>query len=230
MNKVMKKLSQNVFFLIVAVLFCTPFGWAQEEDPVQAPEVGIPCVTKAKGFMVHFTAYQQVDIEKEEEEEGKRKLEFERFCHDLPITGITLITIDLMDRYTRSRPVALRIVEIATGEKPGNVMETRTLVQAPEKKYRAGLIETRVDFDKRGLYAAILTIEGEEISIPIRVGIEEEIPLVRRMLPIIFGLLILAALGYAIYRFRSSSAAKAKDKKEEEKEENEEKEEEKDKD
>ncbi|QBQ53645.1 hypothetical protein [Nitrosococcus wardiae] len=226
MKKVMKKLLQSVFFLIAAALSCTSYTWAQEEDPVQAPEVGIPCVTKDKGYMVHFTAYQRVDIEKEEEEEEKRKLEFERFCHDLPITGLTLITIDLMDRYTRSRPVAFRIVEVNPGEKPGEVIEKRTLVEVPEKKYRAGLIETRVDFDKRGLYAALLTIEGEEISIPIRVGIEEEIPLVRRMLPIIFGLLILAALGYAIYRFRSSSVTKVKDKEEKK----EEKEEEKDKD
>lgn len=215
MKKLMKKLSHNIFFLIAVVCFGVPYGWAQEEAPVQAPEIGIPCVTKDKGYMVHFTAYQNAEVEKEE---GERKLEFERFCQDLPVTGTTFITIDLMDRYTRSRPVALRVVEAASGGEQGKVAETRVLMELPERNYRTGMIETQVEFDKRGLYAAILTIEGEEINIPIRVGIEEELPWIRRALPIVFGLLLLAALGYAIYRYRSPGAAKTKTK-EEEKEE-----------
>jgi ABC-type antimicrobial peptide transport system permease subunit len=46
-----------------------------------------------------------------------------------------------------------------------------------------------------------------------RVGIKEEVPLMRRISTVILGLLILAALGYVIYRFRAPSAAKIKDKK-----------------
>ncbi|KFI21385.1 hypothetical protein HW44_15645 [Nitrosococcus oceani] len=218
MKTVMKKLLQNTSFFIAAIFFCTPFAWAQDEDPVQEPELGIPCVTKAKGYAVHFTAYQRTEMG-EKEEEGKRKLEFQRFCHNLPATGTTLITIDLVDHYTRSRPVALRIVEAAPGEERGTVTETRTLAELPEKNYRAGLLETQVDFNKRGLYAAVLTIGGEELSIPIRVGIEEEASLARRLLPIIFGILILAALGYAFYRFRSTSGEKEKMKAKEEKSE-----------
>jgi hypothetical protein len=206
MKKVMKKLSQSVFFLIVAALFCISYAWAQGENRVQPPELGIPCVTKDKGYIVHFTAYQRTEKGKEE----KPGLEFQRFCHDLPVLGVTYITVDLVDQYTRSRPVALRIVEATPGEEPGTIAETRTLVEIPEKKYRAGLVETQVEFDKRGLYAAVLTIGGEEVNIPLRVGMEEEMSLVRRALPIILGILILVALGYAIYRSRASKAAKNK--------------------
>jgi hypothetical protein len=213
MKKAMKKLSQSVFFLITTALFCISYAWAQGENRVQAPELGIPCVTKDKGYTVHFTAYQKAEAEKEEER--KAGLEFQRFCHDLPVIGTTYITIDLVDHYTRSRPVALRIVEATAGEEPGTIVETRTLVEIPEKNYRTGLVETKINFDKRGLYAAILTIGGEDISIPVRVGIEKEVPLVRRMLTIVLGVLILIALGYAVYRFRISNTVKIKDKKEE---------------
>ncbi|ADJ29782.1 hypothetical protein [Nitrosococcus watsonii] len=218
MKTVMKQLLQSTPFLMATIFFCIPYAWAQEENPVQEPMLGIPCVTKAKGYVVHFTAYQRAE-KGGKEEEGKKKLEFERFCHNLPITGTTLITIDLVDHYTRSRPVALRIVETASGEEQGTVTETRTLVELPEKNYRAGLLETQVDFNKRGVYAAVLTIGGEEISIPIRVGIKEEASLARRLLPIIFGILILAALGYAFYRYRSTKGKKAEMKAKKETEE-----------
>jgi hypothetical protein len=129
------------------------------------------------------------------------------------MTGIAYITVDLVDQYTRSRPVALRIVEAAAGEEPGKIAEIRTLIEIPEKKYRTGLVEAQVEFDKKGLYATVLTIGGEDVTIPMRVGIKEEVPLMRRISTVILGLLILAALGYVIYRFRAPSAAKIKDKK-----------------
>jgi hypothetical protein len=214
MKKAMKKLSQSVFFLIVTALFCIPHAWAQGDNRTQPPYLGIPCVTKDKGYVVHFTAYQPGGVEKEGKE--KSGSVFQRLCHDLPIAGTTYITVDLVDQYTRSRPVALRIVEAAAGEEPGTIAETRTLIEIPEKKYRTGLVETQVEFDKKGLYAAVLTIGGEDVTIPLRVGIKEEVPLVRRALTVILGLLILIALGYIIYRFRAQSAVKIKDKEEKE--------------
>lgn len=203
----MKKLLKNSFFLIVVMIFSAHYALAQE-DPVQPPDIGIPCVTKDKGFIVHFTAYQEV---KEEERENSR-LAFKRFCHDLPSTGKTFVTIDLVDRYTRDQSIALRIVEATAGEKPGTIKEGRTLVKVPKQRYRTGSVETKVNFDKQGLYAAILTLGEEEVSIPIRVGIGEESSTTERVLYIIFGILILAALSYAIYRFKGSQAAKEKKK------------------
>ncbi len=194
----MKKLLKISFFLIIAIAFPVHHALAQGEDPVQPPDLGISCVTKAKGFVVHFTAYQQV----KKSEGDRQEVAYERFCHDLPVTGETFITVDLVDRYTRSQAVALRIAEVATSKDRNTVKETRTLIELPEQHYRAGMVETKVNFDKRGLYAAVLTLGGEEISIPIRVGIEKEASPVRRVLSIIFGILILAALGYAIYYFR----------------------------
>lgn len=211
MKKAMKKLSHSVFFLIVTALFCISHAWAQGDIRTQPPYLGIPCVTKDKGYVVHFTAYQPAGAEKGGK--GESGSAFQRFCHDLPMTGIAYITIDLVDQYTRSRPVALRIVEAAAGEEPDKIAEIRTLIEIPEKKYRTGLVETQVEFDKKGLYATVLTIGGEDVTIPVRVGIEEEVPLMRRISTVILGLLILAALGYVIYRFRAPSAAKIKDKK-----------------
>lgn len=205
MKNTMKKSLKISFFLTIITAFPVHYALAQE-DPVQPPDIGIPCVTKDKGFVVHFTAYQKV---KEEERENSQ-LSFKRFCHDLPSTGKTFVTIDLVDRYTRDQSVALRIVEATAGEEPGTIKEGRTLVKVPKQRYRTGLVETKVNFDKLGLYAAILTLGEEEISIPIRVGIGTESSTLERVLYIIFGILILAALSYAIYRFKGSQAAKEK--------------------
>lgn len=190
--------------------FPAHYALAQEADPVQAPDLAISCVTQEKGFVVHFTAYQKV--EKSEDS----PLGFKRFCHDLPSTGETFITIDLVDRYTRSQSASLRIVEATAGERPGAVEEGRTLVDVPKQHHRTGLVEAKVNFKKKGLYAAILTLGKEEISIPVQVGVGagEESSTGGSMLSIIFGILILAALGYAAYRFRGQQVAKAKENKE----------------
>lgn len=99
------------------------------------------------------------------------------------------------------------------GEEPDSITEVRTLIDVPEKKYRTGLVETQVTFDQKGLYAAILTIGGEELTIPVRVGIEKEIPLARRISNIVLGVLILSILGYVLYHFRLQILAKIKIKK-----------------
>lgn len=96
------------------------------------------------------------------------------------------------------------------GEEPDSITEVRTLIDVPEKKYRTGLVETQVTFDQKGLYAAILTIGGEELTIPVRVGIEKEIPLARRISNIVLGVLILSILGYVLYHFRLQILAKIK--------------------
>lgn len=194
----MKKILQISFFLIIMISFPAPYALAQGEDPGQPIDIGIPCVTKEKGFIVHFTAYQQV----KKDEDGKQKVAFEKFCHDLPVTGMTFITIDFVDHYTRSQAIALRIAEVAVGKDRGALKEMRTLIDLPEQHYRAGMVETKVNFNRPGLYAVILTLGGENISIPIRVGIEKETSSAWRIFSIIFGILILAALGYAIYRFK----------------------------
>lgn len=205
MKNEMKKSLKISFFLTIIMVFPIHYALAQE-DPVQPPDIGIPCVTKEKGFVVHFTAYQEV---KEEDRENSQ-LPFKRFCQDLPATGETFITIDLMDRHTRDQAIALRIVEATAGEKPGEIKEGRTLVDVPKQHHRTGLVETKVSFKKKGLYAAILTLGEEEVSIPIRVGIGEESSTTERVLYIIIGILILAVLSYGIYRFKGSQAAKEK--------------------
>src|SRR5699024_5609086 len=105
-----------------------------------------------------FTAYQPEAAKKEGDKEPGAK--FKRFCHDLPIVGTTYITIDFVDNYTKSRAIALRIVEATAGEDPGTIVEKQALVKVPEKHYDTGLVETKLNFDKPGLYAAILTIGG----------------------------------------------------------------------
>ena len=204
MKKIMKNILPIICFCIASMPLGISYTLAQEEG--QPPDLGLSCVTKRKGYTVHFTAYQQRDVEEMAENPG---MSFQPYCQEIPEAGLTYITLDLVDHYTRNQPVAVRIVE-ATLKKPEVIEEIRTLLEIPEKKYRSGTIELKVDFDTPALYAAALTIGGEEINIPVRVGIEKEAPLIRRLFPIVFGILVLAALGYAAYYSRFQGAKKKK--------------------
>jgi hypothetical protein len=206
MKRIMKNILQSICFLTAIISFSISYALAQEE--VQPPDLGLRCVTKEKGYTVHFTAYQQRGVAETEEDPGIR---FQPYCREIPEAGLTYITLDLVDHYTRNQPVAVRIVEAVATKKPDVIEEVRTLLEIPAKKYRSGTIELKVDFDTPALYAAVLTIGGERMNIPVRVGIEKEVPLIRRLFPIIFGILVLAALGYAVYRVRFLQGAKLKE-------------------
>jgi hypothetical protein len=202
MKKIMKSILQIIYFFVATTPLGTSYTLAQEEG--QPPDLGLSCVTKSKGYTVHFTAYQQRDVAEMAENPG---MSFQPYCQEIPEVGLTYITLDLVDHYTRNQPVAVRIVEAAL-KKPGTIEELRTILEVPEEKYRSGTIELKVDFDTPALYAAVLTIGGEEINIPVRVGIEKEAPLIRRLFPIFFGILVLAALGYAAYYFKYFQGSK----------------------
>ncbi|CAB1277479.1 conserved protein of unknown function [Candidatus Nitrosacidococcus tergens] len=201
-DQVMKKFLQLiVFFILVASVYSTQ-TWAEGNNQSQGADYeNLSCLTKDKNYVIHFTAYQPAAAE-----EGKSKSSaFQRYCQDLPEIGTTYISIDLLDEYARKKPIMLRIVEIDQEKKEGKLSEKRTLITVPEKTYATGLIESQTVFDEKGIYAAILTIDGEDISIPMRVGMNKSISQGKQIGIIVIILLVIGLVGYLFYRSKSKN-------------------------
>ena len=95
--------------LALGLLLAQP-GIAIEPDaqPQQQEDRGpITCVVSNDGYDVHFTAYARVSPEDGIPGEAEPPVQF---CQDLPATGPTHLTLDLMNREARTQPVALRVV------------------------------------------------------------------------------------------------------------------------
>ncbi|CAH9019797.1 hypothetical protein [Candidatus Nitrosacidococcus sp. I8] len=197
----MKKFLQLIVFILVASVYST-HTWAEGNNQSQGADYeNLSCLTKDKNYVIHFTAYQPAAAE-----EGKSKsLAFQHYCQDLPEIGATYISIDLLDEYARKKPIMLRIVEIDQGKKEGKLSEKRTLITVPEKTYAAGFIEAQTVFDEKGVYAAILTIDGEDISIPMRVGMKESFSKEKKVGIMIAILFVIGLVGYLFYRSKSKN-------------------------
>ena len=83
-------------------------GIEPDDQPQQQRDWGpITCVVSNDGYDVHFTAYARVSPEDGIPGEAEPPVQF---CQDLPATGPTHLTLDLMNREARTQPVAVRVV------------------------------------------------------------------------------------------------------------------------
>ena len=83
-------------------------GIEPDDQPQQQRDWGpITCVVSNDGYDVHFTAYARASPEDGMPGEAEPPVQF---CQDLPATGPTHLTLDLMNREARTQPVALRVV------------------------------------------------------------------------------------------------------------------------
>ena len=82
-------------------------GIEPDDQPQQQDRGPITCVVSNDGYDVHFTAYARVSPGDGMPGEAES---LAPFCQDLPATGPTHLTLDLMNREARTRPVAVRVV------------------------------------------------------------------------------------------------------------------------
>ncbi len=128
------------------------------------------CLVVNDFYAVHFTAIQ----------ESQRKGEdspFVKYCQEIPTTGKTYLTIDLLDRDVRKMPVSLRVIEESVDE-DGRIKEIkRVLTEVPAKVYRNGTADTGLTIGKPGHYALVasfgddLITEDDRLRIPFTVGL-----------------------------------------------------------
>jgi hypothetical protein len=131
---------------------------------------GVKCMVTNDFYAVNFTAMQEGQVKGE-------TTPFVRYCQEIPATGKTFLTVDLLDRDVRTTPLSLRVVEeeISDGRLP---KIKRTVTETPSKVYKSGTADIVADLAQAGHYALIVTIgdqnltEDDHLRIPFSVVLE----------------------------------------------------------
>ncbi|QJD29651.1 hypothetical protein [Methylococcus geothermalis] len=192
------------------------FGASSPRDMNNARQMyqgaSMNCLVANDFYAVHFTAMQEGRYE------GERH-DFVKYCQEIPGTGKTYLSIDLLDRDVRNTPVALRVIEEDLGEGGQLPKEKSTLSEVPPKIYKNGTVETYANITRPGHYALIAVIgdeavtEDDRLRIPFSVGVPSPVQPNRwpGALAALVGAIVLATLCYVAYRHlglrRAGSAA-----------------------
>ncbi|MGH8587184.1 MAG: hypothetical protein ACREWE_13745 [Gammaproteobacteria bacterium] len=148
-------------------------GIEPDDQPQQQEDRGpITCVVSNDGYDVHFTAYARASPEHGMPGEAEPPVPF---CQDIPATGPTHLTLDLMNREARTRPVAVRVVREGGDDDPQASVPKSPLLEVPSKIYPTGVVEGDVGLDEPGEYVVLVDFDkgagrGGQVRIPLRVA------------------------------------------------------------
>jgi hypothetical protein len=153
----MKKIILNA--LLVS---CLLTGCDTSEKLGISPQIADPnsvgCLIANDFYAVHFSAYLKPT------KGDDRQALLTPYCQELPNEGEAFFAADLIDRDIRQTLIGIRVVEIEkTGDKPTDFKEIRELNKVEPKIYSKGVVEAQATLDKKGDYALILSIGGEEV-------------------------------------------------------------------
>jgi opacity protein-like surface antigen len=109
------------------------------------------CMQTNDYYVVNFAAYQSASSLTKD---SKTLPEAE--CIDLPMTGKTQITLDLLDRDVRKKQVGLKILR-----EDGQIIS-----ELPMAVAKQGVISTSVDFKAAGKYQAVLYVNDTDLNTP----------------------------------------------------------------
>ena len=117
---------------------------------------GVKCMVTNDFYAMNFTAMQEGQVKGE-------TTPFVKYCQEIPATGKTFLTVDLLDRDVRTTPLTLRVVEeeILDGRLP---KIKRTVTETPAKVYKNGTADIVADLMQAGHYALMVTIGDQSIS------------------------------------------------------------------
>ncbi|MGH8479873.1 MAG: hypothetical protein ACREXK_09910 [Gammaproteobacteria bacterium] len=174
-------------------------GIEPDDQPQQQEDRGpITCVVSNDGYDVHFTAYARASPE--DGTPGEDKLPAP-FCQDLPATGPTHLTLDLMNREARTQPVAVRVVREG-GDDPQAAVPKSPLLEVPSKIYPTGVVEADVGLDEPGEYAVLVDFDKGagrgQVRIPLQVAQSGGLPTM--IGPLIGALLAALVAAWLAYR------------------------------
>jgi hypothetical protein len=174
-----------------------------DDQPQQQQDWGpTTCVVSNDRYHVHFSAYARVSPGDGTPGEEPPVA----FCQDLPATGPTHLTLDLLNPEARTRSVALRVVregdEEAEDDDPPASVPKKPLLDVPSKVYPTGVVEADVGLDEPGEYAVLVDFDegagGGQVRIPLRVGLSEGLPTI--IGPLIGVLLAALVAAWLLYR------------------------------
>lgn len=165
----------RVLCLILMMLLSASVGAANNvrnnDGRTNYSGASMKCLIANDFYAVHFTAMQV----------GRQSGEisdYMKYCQEVPITGLTFLTLDMLDRDARKLPVAIKVVqeELDANGKPQN---QKVLVEVPAQVYKSGTADTKFEFTQPGHYAVIaefgepdgMVTEDDRLRIPFTVAI-----------------------------------------------------------
>lgn len=138
----------SLLFLSAIAHASVPLG--KPRNPAGSKSGLFGCLQTNPYYAANFAAYPaDINIAK-----GRQSLE--PWCQNLPRAGLIHISIDLLDRDARHKPVMLRIVD----------SQRNVLAQTEPKIAPTGVVTTTVDLSSNGDYEAVLLVYDDELKVP----------------------------------------------------------------
>ena len=146
-----------------------------------------PCLRQVGERVVHFNAYQpQYEVKAQ-------------YCTDIPKAGETFLVVDLVDPVLRSEPVGMRIVKGGGNDDT----EDQLVADIRPSTHPDGVLRSEVRLDE-GLYTVTIASEKQNLmkrpQYLLRVQMTDYQKLVQTLAIPLFGVLLVAWLGYRLLR------------------------------
>lgn len=146
-----------------------------------------PCIRQVGERVVHFNAYQpQYQLK-------------DQYCTDIPKEGETFLVVDLVDPALRNELVGMRVVK-GNGSKEEN---DQIVADIRPSTHPDGVLRSEVRLDE-GLYTVTIATEKQNLmkrpQYLLRVQMTDYQKLVQTLVVPLFGLLLVAWLGYKLLR------------------------------
>ena len=146
-----------------------------------------PCLRQVGEGVVHFNAYQpQYEVKAQ-------------YCTDIPKAGETFLVVDLVDPALRSEPVGMRIVKGGGNDDT----EDQLVADIRPSTHPDGVLRSEVRLDE-GLYTVTIASEKQNVmkrpQYLLRVQMTDYQKLVQTLAVPLFGVLLVAWLGYKLLR------------------------------
>jgi hypothetical protein len=146
-----------------------------------------PCIRQVGERVVHFNAYQpQYQVK-------------EQYCTDIPHAGETFLVVDLVDPALRNEPVGMRIMK-GNGSKES---AEHLVAYIRPSTHPDGVLRSEVRLDE-GLYTVTIATEKQNLmkrpQYLLRVQMTDYQKLVQTLAVPLFGVLLVAWLGYKLLR------------------------------
>lgn len=158
---IQKKLGRK-FLLMVATLLSFWVTLPQASVPLGAPRKApngktdmYGCMQSNEYYIVNFAAYQYDPAQSA----GTRSIPTPE-CVELPKTGPTQVTVDLLDRDVRKKHVALKILRD----------DGQLIAETPYLEAKQGVLSIPVDFRAPGKYEAVLFVQDSDLKIKPELG------------------------------------------------------------
>ena len=177
-----REMGATALLLVLALAYpgiAAAHGTASGEDD--------PCIRQVGERVVHFNAYQpQYQVK-------------EQYCTDIPHTGETFLVVDLVDPALRNEPVGMRIVK-GNGSKEN---AEQLVADIRPSTHPDGVLRSEVRLDE-GLYTVTIATEKQNLmkrpQYLLRVQMTDYQKLVQTLAVPLFGVLLVAWLGYKLFR------------------------------